>query len=375
MLRVFLFAMVVMSFGAPALAHDPLQHDRHIEKHQDDGPLQRPAAASTLDLAVARSLLISFRETGDDHNLDKAWLLLEPTIESGAASGETLVVAAFVAQSLHDFTAAEQLITRALEFNPGNDEAWLLLASIHLVRGESESAAAACARLRNVPPLVLLTCKARVALVRGEHALALPRLIGVLNIADTGQTPADLLAWSYSVAGDLAVAGGHPQQAEDLYRHSLALAERSQVRAALVDVLLTDGDNDGAWQALDAGAPSLPLLVRRFIAAKRLNRLHELEPEWAKVRQEFDAWIANEDWLHAREMTRFYIDVVDRPVVARRLALINIGLQREPEDLRLELRTRHEACRFLLSVCTSIVGSTGLWIPTRPESLSNALQI
>ena len=42
-------------------------------------------------------------------------------------------------------------------------------------------------------------------------------------------------------------------------------------------------------------------------------------------------------------MTRFYIDVVDRPVVARRLALINIGLQREPEDLRLELRTRHEA--------------------------------
>jgi len=58
------------------------------------------------------------------------------------------------------------------------------------------------------------------------------------------------------------------------------------------------------------------------------------------VQREFEAWISNEDWLHAREMTRFFVDVVDRPDLARRLALINIGLQREPEDLRLETRTR-----------------------------------
>ena len=37
-------------------------------------------------------------------------------------------------------------------------------------------------------------------------------------------------------------------------------------------------------------------------------------------------------------MTRFYIDVLDRPDIAKRLARINLGLQREPEDLLLARR-------------------------------------
>ena len=51
-------------------------------------------------------------------------------------------------------------------------------------------------------------------------------------------------------------------------------------------------------------------------------------------------WIAAEDWLHAREMARFYLDVVERPALARQLAEVNIKLQREPEDIRLFERTR-----------------------------------
>ena len=40
---------------------------------------------------------------------------------------------------------------------------------------------------------------------------------------------------------------------------------------------------------------------------------------------------------------RFFIDVVDRPALARRLALINISLQQEPEDLLLERHTQSSA--------------------------------
>ena len=151
-----------------------------------------------------------------------------------------------------------------------------------------------------------------------------------------------MLAWSYSVAGDLAVAAGESDQATMLYQHSLALAERTQVRAALVDVLLSQADFENAWQALDDGSPALPLLVRRLIVAKHLGRMHELQSMSSTVAQEFAVWIANEDWLHAREMARFFIDVLDQPDLARRLALINIGLQQEPEDQRLEWRTRQE---------------------------------
>ena len=107
----------------------------------------------------------------------------------------------------------------------------------------------------------------------------------------------------------------------------------------MIDVLLTTGELRSAWRAVDGQAAALPLLVRRLIIAKRLNRLQEFENDVSRIEREFMTWISNEDWLHAREMTRFFVDVVERPALARRLALINVSLQKEPEDLRLERRT------------------------------------
>lgn len=325
----------------PLLAHDPKRDEHDHAGHQTDHSLEdRREASRSVDLATVRSLVITFRESGDDRSLDEAWALLEPAIESETRDPETLIVAAFVAQSRHEFIRAVHLIRKALEINENNDEGWLLLASIHLVRGETEPAATACARLRMVSPLVILTCKARIALALGDHRLALTGLQRVLSVLGTERSPVDSLAWSYSVAGDLAVAAGESWQATGLYQRSLGFAERTQVRAALVDVLLSEADYEAAWRALDGGAPALPLLVRRLIAAKRLNRVREYEPVVARVQQEFEAWISNEDWLHAREMARFFIDVVDRPDLARQLAVINLSRQQEPEDQRLERRTR-----------------------------------
>jgi len=223
---------------------------------------------------------------------------------------------AYVAQSRYEFEYAVKLITKALAINNNNDEGWLLLASIHLVLGDEESAAMACRQLRNVPPVVLLTCKARVALATGDHEIAFERLNGILKVSDSQHLPPDVLAWSYSVAGDLAVAAGKPDQAMTLYRQSLTLAERTQVRAALVDALLSEAEYEIAWQELEDGSLALPLLVRRLIVAKRLDRIHEPQPMLSKVRQEFEVWIAKEDWLHAREMARFFIDVLDQPDLA-----------------------------------------------------------
>ena len=269
---------------------------------------------------------------------------------------QALLAAAVIAQSRHDFALAEQLLRESLVLNSHNDEAWLMRASIHLVRGETESAGTACGQLRTSGPLVILTCNARVALATGQHELALPQLLGVLNVVDGNHIPPPVLAWSYSVAGDLAVANVKAQEAEELYHRSLALDERAQVKAALVDVLLSEANYEGAWQVVDTGSPNLSLLVRRLIVAKRLNRLDDLHDVNKKVQHEFEAWIAHENWLYAREMTRYFIDVVDRPELARHLALINISLQQEPEDLLLERRTRARS--------SLAVQSTG---QTRPE--------
>lgn len=333
---VAMLAAILTSVAA--FGHDPLK-ENHAQQHGVHNDRSDPSQQS-FNVSGARALVVSFRETGDDRYLDQAWALLEPELRSAAVEPDTLLTASFVAQSRHDFSDALQLINRSLAINESNDEAWLLSASIYLVLGDAQSAARACRRLRDVPPIVLLTCNARVALATDQHEDAFVRLTGVLKIADAQRLPPDVMAWSYGVAGDLAVAAGESEQAVHLYHRSLGLAERTQVRAALVDVLLGKTRYDDAWLALNTGAPALPLLIRRLIAAKRLGRMDELESVLANVHIEFDDWIANEDWLHAREMTRFFVDVVDRPVLARRLALINVGLQKEPEDLRLERRTR-----------------------------------
>ncbi len=325
--------------SAPALGHDPLE-DEHERQHDAHHNGHHTSSDELANLSDVRAMVVSFRETGDDRYLDDAWTILEPALEAGSPDPETLIAASFVAQSRHEFEYAVELITKALAIKNNNDEGWLLLASVHLVLGQAESAAIACRQLRDVPPVILLTCKARVALADGDHEIALERLNGILKIGDSKRLPPDVLAWSYSVAGDLAVAAGEPDQAMTLYRQSLALAERTQVRAALVDVLLSEEEYHIAWQELEDSSPALPLLVRRLIVAKRLDRMDELQAILSKVRQEFEAWIAAEDWLHAREMARFFIDVLDQPDLARRLALINIGLQQEPEDRRLERRTR-----------------------------------
>lgn len=339
--QVALF-IATLSPSMLAVAHNPLR-DNHAEHHQTS--THSPNAQETrhtVNVETVRSLLVSFRETGDDRNLDEAWLLLKPALHAATANAETLVTAAFVAQSRHQFDRALALLDRAGAMNSNNDEMWLLRASIESVRGQTKAAAAACGQLRDVPLLVLLTCKARVELPGKEQESVYKRLAAVLSTDESRRLPPDMLAWSHSVAGDLAVASARSDVAIDHYRRSLAFAERTQVRAALVDVLLNSDKykDEDTLQVLNAGSDALPLLVRRLIVAKRLNRLDQMQAILHQVQMEFDRWIGEEDWLHAREMARFYLDVAEQPDLARRLALINIKLQREPEDVRLEQRTR-----------------------------------
>ncbi len=295
-----------------------------------------PAAAAPQDSEV-RTLIMAFRETGDDRHLDAAWDRLQPmlAIEPDAS---VLVDAATVAQARHDFHSAIELIDRALLMQPGYDQAWLLRASIHLVQGEIRKAEDACRQLQSVPLLVAVTCNARVAIVKGQHSRALDVLSATIEAVDMEIANPELMAWVFSTAGD-AAAPRDAEKAASFYQQSLELAESVQVRAALADVLLRADRFDKAGAVLNAGHRALPLHVRRLVLAVRTGQSDALAEEIARTDHEFRHWIAREDWAHAREMTRFYIDVVDRPGLARRLALINLDLQKEPEDLLLAARS------------------------------------
>ncbi len=310
-----------------------LAHDFH------DGKSPRGAEASTaVQPSVGiRALIREFRRTGNDRNLDAAWNRLQPMLPDSTQDASVLVDAAIVAQSRHDFDTALELLDRALDIQPGFAQGWLVRASVELVRGNPDRAKAACARLRNVPAFIAVTCHARVGIARGEQASELKKLAAVLAAVDTTSADPEALAWSLSVAGD-AAAASKPERAIAYYERSLENAESTQVRAALVDVLLATGRAASARSALESGHDALPLALRRLIVAVRLGEADSVAGKVALMDCEFRHWIAHRDWAHAREMARFYIDVLDRPELAQRLVCVNLGLQREPEDLALARR-------------------------------------
>ncbi len=307
------------------------------EAHRHDPVRAVPPAVSSTPL----ELVERFREDGDDRPLQQAWKSIAPALQQpGGATADRLLEAAFVAQALHRFDTALHLTDRALALDGGNDQAWLLRASIALVRGEAAAARAACRRLTQVAVVVIAACHARGVEQPAQQRAALQRLDALLATPAAGRLTPRLRAWVLSVAGDLATGLARTDTAVARYSASLALAESTQVRSALVDVLLGDGRLRQAETVLGEGSAALPLAIRRYIVARRLGRCDDIRADVAATDREFRRWIGAGDWLHAREMARFYLDVLDDRPLAKRLAQVNLAVQREPEDLRLAQRTR-----------------------------------
>ena len=333
-------AALLLTLGAGVASAHGVHH--HAAPTVIEEPSVSQAAAQRPPRDEVQELLQAFRRSGDDAYLETAEQTLEAALAEQPGEPRLLVDAALVAQAQHRFDVATGLVRKALAIRPNDDQAWLLLASIHLVLGETGEAGVACDRLRTVPPLVQYTCRARVAHARGDVTRTLARLERLLEVPQLTGNNDEWTAWSLAVAGDLAVAAEEPSRAIDFYRQSLMLGESAQVRAALVDVLLAADDIESASEELAHGSTALPLQVRRLIVATRRGDSRYAD-QVRHMDEEFRRWISDQDWLHAREMARFYLDVVGDTEVARSLARINLAIQREPEDLLLADRTGAEA--------------------------------
>ncbi|MEO0346058.1 MAG: hypothetical protein AAF229_07340 [Pseudomonadota bacterium] len=319
--------LILAAATLPASAHDLEHANAHDAAHHD--------AHAEPDHARIQSSLTVFRVTGDDTHLDAAWAELEPHL--GDPTLLELIDAAVVAQARHDFTLAETLLRDAVARDHDNDEAWLQLASLHLVKGAHEDADYACHQLRHVSLLVAATCHARVDIAKGDGDKAQRQLEAILRGTKRDWADAEILAWTLSVAGD-AAASADPDAAVAHYEESLALADRTQVRAALVDVLIAQDRVDDAARVLSNGPEALALSVRKMIIGIPTAHEPDLKSAIAGADQQFRTWIAEEDWAHSREMTRFYLDVLPDTALARRLAGINCSIQSEPEDRLLSAR-------------------------------------
>ncbi len=307
-----------------ALAHKHHDHD--------------DAATSATETKSVVTLLTDFRRDGDDQKLREIWPAMAATAARANTDATTLIDTAFVAQALHEFQTARDLLHRVLDRQPGNDQAWLLVAALDVLAGEHGAAAQACQRLSSVPIIVRISCKAQTATTRSDQAEYLRVLTSWLAAAPNGALRGDTLAWVHRVAGDLAVATNKPAVAEAHYRGSLTHADQSQVRAALADVLLAANRWEAAAAVLPAKHVSLAVTVRRLIAERALCGDNCIATEAAMLDKRLRQWIDTGDLAHAREMARFYFDVAPDHALARELAATNFRSQQEPEDRRLLAR-------------------------------------
>lgn len=308
-----------------------------IAAHEITDQEPQPAEPERNDVPA---LMQKWRSSGNDAYLDSARSIAEVAIERHPHDVGAMLDLAVVAQAQHQFDDAERLTREALSIDNRNDRARLLLASIHLVRGEADAALGQCNALAQSPIPVVVTCRARVAHARSEPQPSLGRLERLAAIADQLAMDDDVRAWMLGVAGDLAVTADRAHDALGFFRRSLELVDSAQVRAAMADVLLELDRFGDVVSAIDADSHSLALVVRRQIAMRGLGRSDEIADSIRQADHRFQHWIGEGDWVHAREMARFYIDVLPRRDLARELAAINIAIQSEPEDKQLVDRTR-----------------------------------
>lgn len=332
-MRHWIGSVVLNFFLCTPMVWAHLPFAANDDHHHHEVALAERGPASLQRTHFARQRIKTFRVSGDDHELDRAWRYLEQDLEQPQPAYETLLVAAYVVQAQHRFEAAIRYLERAQASRPLDDEGWLLKASLHLLAGEDGAGLAACRSLSVRNLYARLFCEGRVASLDPRSAQrAYTKLAPLVS---SFEAKPEVVAWARSVLGDLAVATGATELAIDHYAASLARSDRSQVRAALVDQLVFAGRWQEAWHFLQTPGQSLALHVRRFIVAAQVGELGAVRREIAQTDRRFRQWMARGDWLHAREMARFYLDVLHQPYLANRLARINYMLQKEPEDRRL----------------------------------------
>jgi tetratricopeptide (TPR) repeat protein len=143
--------------------------------------------------------------------------------------------------------------------------------------------------------------------------------------------------FAVSVLADAAASLGRPDDAGQLFAAATADDPANvPLVSAYADLLLDQGRNAEALSLLENAGWSDPVLLRKAIAAKRLD--DSRFTEWRAILAErFQAARAGGVRIHLREEARFFLEIEDDAAAALPLAVANWSVQKEPADIRLLL--------------------------------------
>ncbi|MGM9485852.1 hypothetical protein [Ideonella sp. YS5] len=336
-----------------------------------------PASLSTA-LALARRAMEQAHRSGDPRDWGQAQAALAPWWNAAEPPAEVRLLRAMVRQSQHDFAGAlsdlDSLVGAPKTADPsaGADSGWarraayarhgspalalraqaeLTRAGIHQVQGRYADARAGCGRLMGDTYAALgetVTTPACACLAELDHLqgrLDARRADATLASLGRGNDP-----WLSLLRAELAQRSGR-HEAERLFLEATAGdAPSLYALAARADWLLEQGrpaEVDELLQTYDAADG---LLLRRAIANRQLAARQPARGRVAdelarQVQARFDAALARGDMGHAREQSRFALDVRGDAQAALALAEANWVWQREPADALLLLRAADAAGR------------------------------
>jgi thioredoxin-like negative regulator of GroEL len=287
-----------------------------------------------LAVAAARIGIEEGRTQADPRFYGQAQAALAPWWTDADAPEGIRVLRAVIQQAFHDFSAAESDLNAILQQSPGNAQARLSRAFVRMVTGNPSGASEDCANLpRRIEPIIAQICGARVEALTGSANKAYARL----ERAFAGTPPAQpsMHKFAMVVLADLAVALGRTAEADRLYAEAAAMGTpEASILAAYADLLLDLGRPADALKLLDGKGEADILILRRAIAAKRLND-PRLESWSAILAERFAAAEAGGVRVHLREEARFRLEVLGEARDALELARANWQVQKEPIDARL----------------------------------------
>ena len=293
------------------------------------------SADPALAAAEARALIDASRQEGDPRFAGRALARLarwQGAAQATTAPAEVLLVLAEAEQYLHEFERATARLSALVVREPGNAQAWLLLATLHRVQGRYALSDQACAALKQlrVQPYAD-ACSAENLALRGDNEAARGQLQTLMARAPAASTR----AWLATTLAELEQRAGQVSASDAAWRQSLQAAPDTYTAVGYADFLLDQQRPQEAWDLLNPLPRSEGVLLRLAVAARRLNR-----PEASGLRSELrerhaQADLRPEDSGHQRERALRALDIDNQPAAALAHALKNISRQREPIDLWL----------------------------------------
>src|ERR1700733_3432814 len=137
------------------------------------------AEPGNLDLALraARADIATARAAGDPRYLGRAEAALARWPAGLNTPVPVLLLRANLLQASHDFNGSLALLGQVVQQDPGNRQAWLTRAAVHLAQGDADAARQDCGRFA-VMSMGLLpdTCVAGVMAAAGQAPAALRAL-------------------------------------------------------------------------------------------------------------------------------------------------------------------------------------------------------